>query len=60
MVQRLKIISSTDAGAVVNQVNKLLMDGWQILSEHSFAVHAPNSGVMLVPCFVVFLTREED
>jgi len=59
MTQRLKIISNTDAGTVVNQVNKLLADGWQILSEHVVNTHIASSNVLLVPCYVVYLVKEE-
>ena len=59
MLERFKIISNTDPGAVVNQVNNLLLDGWKILSEHCFATHAVTSNVLLVPCFVIYLVKED-
>lgn len=58
-MKRIKIISNVDAGSVVNQVNALLMDGWQILSEHVINCHGTQSAVALVPCYVFYLIKEE-
>ena len=58
-MQRIKIVSNVDAAAVVNQVNKLLQDSWQILSEHVVNSHAVSSSVLLVPCYVVYLIKDE-
>lgn len=59
-MKRIKIISNTDAGTVVNSVNKLLEEGWQILSEHVVNTHSISSNVMLVPCYVIYMIKAEN
>jgi len=59
MVQRIKIVTSIDPGSVVNQVNKLLADGWQHLSESVIAVHEIANNIRLVPLYTVWLIKEE-
>jgi hypothetical protein len=59
-LKRIKIISSVEAGAVVNQVNKCLEDGWQILSDYVVSCHAVSSNVMLVPCYVFYMIKEDN
>ena len=56
-MRRIKIIKDCEAGSVVNQVNSLLADDWQILSEHATSVSVTSQ--MMVPCFVVFLVKED-
>ena len=59
MVQRIKIITSIDPGSVVNQVNKLLADGWQHLDQSVIAVHEVSNNIKLVPLYTVWLLKEE-
>ena len=59
MVQRIKIITSSDPGSVVNQVNKLLADGWQQLDQSVIAVHEIANNIKLVPLYTVWLLKEE-
>ena len=57
MVQRVKIVTSIDPGSVVNQVNKLLADGWQHLDQSVIAVHEVSSNIKLVPLYTVWLVK---
>ena len=59
MVQRIKIVTSIEPGSVVNQVNKLLADGWQHLDQSVIAVHEVSSNIRLVPLYTVWLIKEE-
>jgi len=59
MVQRIKIVTSIDPGSVVNQVNKLLADGWQHLDQSVIAVHEVSNNIKLVPLYTVWLLKEE-
>jgi len=59
MVQRIKIVTSIDPGSVVNQVNKLLADGWQHLDQSVIAVHEVSNNIKLVPLYTVWLIKEE-
>ena len=58
MVQRIKIVTSIDPGSVVNQVNKLLADGWQHLDQSVIAVHEVSNNIKLVPLYTVWLIKE--
>ena len=58
MVQRIKIVTSIDPDSVVNQVNKLLADGWQHLDQSVIAVHEIASNIRLVPLYTVWLIKE--
>ena len=58
MVQRIKIVTSIDPGSVVNQVNKLLADGWQHLDQSVIAVHEVSNNIKLVSLYTVWLIKE--
>jgi len=58
MVLRIKIVTSIDPGSVVNQVNKLLADGWQHLDQSVIAVHEIANNIKLVPLYTVWLIKE--
>ena len=58
MVQRIKIVTSIEPGSVVNQVNKLLADGWQHLDQSVIAVHDISNNIKLVPLYTVWLIKE--
>ena len=58
MVQRIKIVTSIDPGSVVNQVNKLLADGWQHLDQSVIAVHEVSNNIKLAPLYTVCLIKE--
>ena len=57
MVQRIKIVTSIEPGSVVNQVNKLLADGWQHLDQSVIAVHEVSNNIKLVPLYTVWLVK---
>ena len=58
MVQRIKIVTSIEPGSVVNQVNKLLADGWQHLDQSVTVIHEVASNIRLVPLYTVWLIKE--
>ena len=58
MVLRIKIVTSIDPGSVVNQVNKLLADGWQHLDQSVIAVHEVSNNIKLVSLYTVWLIKE--
>ena len=58
MVQRIRVITSSNVAIVVAETNKALADGWQHLSESVIAIHEVASNIRLVPLYTVWLLKE--